>query len=369
MEHVYIIDLIGRHSGMHYYHSAFIHLFDKDDQIKFQVLSNYNSSRKAFFKNIFTGSKIVKLSKLATLWTRLLFFILFNRNAHFVYLSYGQKIDRPFLWLARLNKSRFCVDIHEVYDIGTSLSEADKKKMDNCYRKSIKYVISHSESTMNRLSKMCYTGTIFQMPHVRYLDFKKSSTDTIPLEIKHAFKTDRINILFFGHIRLSKGIIELFEMFNHIENTDLLDKVNIIIAGNDTNNIIAGNSLQFNSQISNSLILRYITDEEMSYIYSSCDYCILPYTEISQSGVVEMAVRFRKPLLLSDLPEFRRYLNLHSSFGHIFELNNQAFFEDILNTLKPQPSDYYTLNDLEIYKDEIAFQSFTQSFKSDFIKK
>jgi len=295
-------------------------------------------------------------------------FIIFNKKSHFVYLSYGQKIDRPFLWLSKFNKNRFCVDIHEVYDIGTSLSESEKKKIDRLFQKSIRYVISHSTSTKDKLVSMNYSGTILNVPHVHYNGLTELSFDKINEEVRKSILPNRVNILFFGHLRRSKGISKLFELMNNVENQDLLEKFNIVIAGNDTKNIIGEDSLKFKSGISNAQILRYISDEEMAFLYSESDYCILPYSIISQSGVVEMAVQFQTPLLLSDIPEFEQYINDHPSFGHLFSIEKQHEFEELLNNISQQSTDYYKIEEVEVHKNKSAFDSFAKSFRTDFLK-
>ena len=51
------------------------------------------------------------------------------------------------------------------------------------------------------------------------------------------------------------------------------------------------------------------------YLYEHTDYVALPYRKTSQSGILEMAFYFRKPILASDVPYFRRMLTEFPSFG------------------------------------------------------
>jgi glycosyltransferase involved in cell wall biosynthesis len=362
---IYIIDLIGTHSGMHYYHSSFLDLFKNEQTINFNVLSNYTETdEKSFFYNIFIHNTIVNICRMLIGWVKLFFFILFHKKSHFIYLSYGSLFDIPFLFLSILNRKRFIVDIHEIYDLASPPSNIIRKTFDFVYKYLIKITITHSEKTNQRLSEIGFNGTNVLVPHFKYTNYHASFTgETIKKEVRQLFKSDKINILFFGHIRLSKGIDLLYELINKIENVELKEKINIIIAGNDTDNIIEKKKLTFNNDISYTMLLRRISDNELEYIFNNCNYLILPYKEISQSGIVEMAIKYRKPMLLSDIPEFNHYLEKFSSFGHIISLTNKKQFENLLQEITFTPLQHYIELDLIKYNKNELFEKFITNFK------
>jgi glycosyltransferase involved in cell wall biosynthesis len=51
-------------------------------------------------------------------------------------------------------------------------------------------------------------------------------------------------------------------------------------------------------------LTRYVDDREIPAIFRQADLCVLPYTEIDQSGVLATALAFGKPMLLSDAGGF-----------------------------------------------------------------
>jgi hypothetical protein len=109
----------------------------------------------------------------------------------------------------------------------------------------------------------------------------------------------------------------VLDIVEKISAPDNRSQFNFILAGNDPDQII-GRMLQSKGSgfiTDLKLLLRYITDYELSYLFSKVDYIFLPYKEISQSGVLEMAVNFRKPVITSSHSYFRDFLSRFPSFG------------------------------------------------------
>jgi glycosyltransferase involved in cell wall biosynthesis len=358
---VYIVDLIGTHSGMHYYHNAFKDLFKNESTIDIKILSNYKIDNKyPFFKNIFVNSFVINVINLFFSVLKLFFFILINRKSYFVYLTYGSLFDLPFLFLCFFFKERFIIDIHEIYDLASPPPNLIRRIFDLLYKKIISNVIIHSDKTKVILKNIGFHGFSFFVPHFKYVD-ESDENDSCDLDIKNLFKKDKLNIVFFGHIRISKGIDDFFNLVNSISDVSLFEKVHFVIAGNDTDNIIGKNNLIFKKSISNSILLRRISDNELNYIFKNTNYVILPYKEISQSGIVEMAIKFKTPMILSDIPEFNSYLSHYKSFGHIFNVNND--FEFFLKEIIFQANEYYQIDDLSKYNSSELFDKFKIEFK------
>lgn len=53
--------------------------------------------------------------------------------------------------------------------------------------------------------------------------------------------------------------------------------------------------------------IEYIPNSDVADIFASCDYFIMPYQDIAQSGAITVAYRYNLPIILSDLPQFRPY--------------------------------------------------------------
>ena len=106
----------------------------------------------------------------------------------------------------------------------------------------------------------------------------------------------------------------LISAVNSLE-PELRCKANVIIAGKDFDGTV--HRVQPSDKAAFKIVLRHIEDDELVYLYEHTDYVALPYRKTSQSGILEMAFYFRKPILASDVPYFRRMLTEFPSFRHL----------------------------------------------------
>lgn len=73
----------------------------------------------------------------------------------------------------------------------------------------------------------------------------------------------------------------------------------------------------------------FIPDEQLYQLIEQSDYIALPYRHISQSGVLLLALFFRKPLLVADLPSFKETLQGFTD-DMFFEANNTKSLSNLI---------------------------------------
>jgi len=99
-----------------------------------------------------------------------------------------------------------------------------------------------------------------------------------------------------GLLKPYKGIEDLIQVWNQNDN-DVKEDM-LIIAGKSFD---AAYENALISLISNSktirLIARYVTDEEISTLYSACDVVVLPFRRIMASSSLMVAISFGKPVI------------------------------------------------------------------------
>lgn len=349
---IFIIDRVGVQSGMHYYNDSFIkELLKIENNVK--LISNYanNDKEQATLYNFYKGNFIKKVYLLLISYFYLYKQLKKSKEAKVILLFYGEWHDLFFLFICRLANKNIILDIHEVIGLEYSNSKILDRLIPFLINNLTLASICHSAKSITILKSFGYHKTIFSVPHFKY-DFSNFNNYEVLDEIKNVFKTSKINILFFGQIRSSKGVDILFEALNLIEKRDL-DKINVIIAGSDKEKITE--KLILKKEVSVSIINRYINNNEMYYLYKNTDYIILPYKDISQSGVLEAALYFKKQLILSDLPYFNSILNLYPSFGYSFKSENSIVLKDIIKQIVNSPIRNYDANDYERYnsKEEV----------------
>ncbi|MBB2752907.1 UNVERIFIED_ORG: glycosyltransferase involved in cell wall biosynthesis [Rhizobium aethiopicum] len=108
-------------------------------------------------------------------------------------------------------------------------------------------------------------------------------------------------VLLFGRIFAYKGLEHLVRAEAMLK--DLLPNLRITVAGRGDNPWIfrplMGEAGRYD--IRN----RFIEDAEVAQLFLDADIVVLPYTEASQSGVLNLAAAFGKPVIVTDVGELR----------------------------------------------------------------
>jgi glycosyltransferase involved in cell wall biosynthesis len=107
-------------------------------------------------------------------------------------------------------------------------------------------------------------------------------------------------LLFFGHVRVYKGVDLLIRAFARLP-PDLLATTRLVIAGKpgmDASELqLLAQTLGVNGRI--EWHLRFVPDEEIPEFFSQASMVVLPYRDIDQSGVLMTAIAFEKPIVAS----------------------------------------------------------------------
>ena len=140
-----------------------------------------------------------------------------------------------------------------------------------------------------------------------------------------------IRIGFLGQIHEYKGIDILFNAFKLLEENiehDMLDKVEIVVAGSGSLDKDKWEALRFRITLKNY----FLKDEEFISIMNSCDCIVLPYIEATQSGVAAMANSLNKPIICTDTGALKEMVEASSNpNSRLIQANNpHALYEAIL---------------------------------------
>lgn len=116
-----------------------------------------------------------------------------------------------------------------------------------------------------------------------------------PAELEEEWEKENF-ILFFGRIDKYKGIERLIEA--HLKNGENIEyRLKLIIAGKAEK----GYKIDIPQTDMIKTILRYISDGEMIWLFQHCKTVVLPYYEASQSGVLPIAYKYGKPVVVSNI--------------------------------------------------------------------
>lgn len=117
---------------------------------------------------------------------------------------------------------------------------------------------------------------------------------------------ERINIILYGYQTLYKGadlLVDAVEMLSHY----VRDRIKVNIIGSTDSNLFASYSGKA-TKLGINWVNKFVSDDELYSAIGSSDLILLPYRKISQSGVLLLALSYKKPILTSDLSSFKETL-------------------------------------------------------------
>jgi glycosyltransferase involved in cell wall biosynthesis len=230
-------------------------------------------------------------------------------NSRLVILQWSTVYWTPFYWLflKSLGKRRHPKSVficHNVMEHEPSwIKSAVSRHVLNC----ADFFITHSQWDRDNLARWLgpsRAGAIRVSPHPTYEHLNQPVVSKAEAKAVLGIHAERV-VLFFGFIRDYKGLRYLIESLPLVRAE--LD-VHLLIAGE-----VWGDAKPYHELISRlgitasvTFIEKYIPNEEAARYFAASDLVVIPYVSATQSGIVQLAYGFGKPVVVSrvgGLPE------------------------------------------------------------------
>jgi glycosyltransferase involved in cell wall biosynthesis len=193
------------------------------------------------------------------------------------------------------------------------------------------------------------------LPHPIYSNFGD------PMKKDEARKklglADKNLILFFGFIRDYKGLDVLLKSMAELKGLD----VKLIVAGEFYTDRDKYLNLIDDLRIKEKVYLftDFIPTSEVKYYFSACDAVILPYKDATQSGIVQIAMNFRKPVIAANVGGLEEVI-FDDRTGFIVEKENpEALANAITKFYKENKEDDF-VNNLEKEVEKYSWGKFVK---------
>lgn len=193
------------------------------------------------------------------------------------------------------------------------------------------------------------------IPHGHMLDYVEIADKNESKKRLNLSENKKV-IFFFGQIKKVKGVDVLLRAYSKVR--ELHKDAYLVIAGSvwksdftECQQIIDDNNLADDVRCD----IRFIPDEEVKYYYSAADICVLPYTDVYQSGVIQLTYGYKKPVVATSLPAFTQFVK-EGETGYLATPNDENSLADALGRALDADVDTLTVigqNGYELVKKEL----------------
>ena len=223
--------------------------------------------------------------------------------------------------------------------------------------KYVDYFILLSKKVQEDLLKLKPKAKNKILPHPVYSNFgaqvdKKEARKFLNLPV------DEKLILFFGFIRDYKGLDVLLEVMKMLK-AEL--NIKLIIAGEYYSNEEKYNKIINKLGLQNQLYLftDFIPTSEVKYYFSACDAVILPYRDATQSGIVQIAMNFHKPVIATNVGGLAEVIS-DDSTGFIVEIENPQKLASAIENFYSQNKEKQFVSNIVKEIDKYSWSKFTE---------
>jgi glycosyltransferase involved in cell wall biosynthesis len=156
-----------------------------------------------------------------------------------------------------------------------------------------------------------FKNKIHVIPHGHYINSYENKIPRQQARAKLGIKKEDIIFLYFGLIRPYKGVFQLIDTFQKIDNS----RAQLFIVGRPANESIKKELMECcRSDNRIHTFLQFVPDEEIQVYINAADIAILPYQDIQTSGAMILAISFGKPVIAPAIGCIPEVLDEQGSF-------------------------------------------------------
>lgn len=219
------------------------------------------------------------------------------------------------------------------------------------------YVIAHSDSDANILREMLPKTQIKVNPHPAYNFFKIQDMTMKEGREQLGLRMDAKVLLFFGLIREYKGLKHLIAAISKIRQR--YKDIKLLIVGDfgkEENRAFYESIIEQTGIADNVDIYGgHIPIPEVEKFFAACDMVVLPYESATQSGVIQVAYGFQKPVLATNVGGLPDVVS-DKKTGYIVEPRQPGLIADAV-------TDFYENQRIQEFEKHIAEESYRFSWE------
>ena len=219
----------------------------------------------------------------------------------------------------------------------------------------VDYFILLSNKVLEDLLSIKPDAAFKVLPHPIYSNFGLPVAKTEARK-KLGLKDEKL-ILFFGFIRDYKGLDILLEAMGRLKKNN----IKLIVAGEFYTDKERYMTLIEDLKIKEDVYLftDFIPTSEVKYYFSASDAVILPYKSATQSGIVQIAMNFRKPVIATDVGGLKEVVHNGKTGFIVDEIDAEKIAEAVNEFYNGNCEEKFVKN-IEFEVDKYSWERFTQ---------
>jgi glycosyltransferase involved in cell wall biosynthesis len=161
--------------------------------------------------------------------------------------------------------------------------------------------------------------------------YKQSEdTDIKKINSEFGFEDDSLVLLFFGYVRKYKGLDILIEAFPKILSQHPSAKLLIVGEFYDDPKEYFNLIKKLNIEERIKVLNQFVPNEDVGKYYQAADVVILPYRSATQSGILNVAYGFNKPVIVTDVGGLAEFVD-EGKTGFVVKPNSPDAIVDGVN--------------------------------------
>ncbi len=276
---------------------------------------------------------------------------------HFQWLPFLEvsSIERIFLRLIKTvsPKSKIWLTVHNIYPHNSSENTRERYKARFAMvEKFFDLFILHLQTSKTNFCNE------FGIDEVRCKVIPHGVFVPKGLNITRHERGKKLRLVMFGNQSYYKGTDILVDAIAMLPKV-VQDQVTTTIVGQTSDDYLKILHEKATS-VDIKFIPKFVPDEVLNGIILESDVIVLPYREISQSGVLLLALHFERPIICSDLPSFKETLDGYNS-DLFFEENSPKDLARVITRMVSEPSLDGT--DVQALKKKYSWENIATHYK------
>jgi beta-1,4-mannosyltransferase len=189
-------------------------------------------------------------------------------------------------------------------------------------------IIAHCEFAKQQIIQKCNlknSSKVSVIPHGNYIDCYDNTISAAAARAVLGISKDSLTLLFMGIIRPNKGIYDLIDAFEAVDNS----KLHLIVAGKPYPGEEKIIESRLSQHLNTTFVPEYVPDDKIQLYMNAADVVVFPYKSILTSGAVVLAMSYGRACIAPRLGCMAETID-DGLGGYLYDPDDSQGLEEVL---------------------------------------